>query len=434
MQGQGGFMRLRITVLACALAALASAAAPSIAGAGPLHNRGLTIHAVPQHIIAGEAVLIFGQLKGPDHANQVITLYHRLNPNPGFTVIGVTKTNANGQYEFTRQEGIVDTNREWFVRGPATTHSRTVHERVDALVSLSASSTSGLTRHPIVFSGHVTPGHTGSVVALQEQKGSSDDWRTIATARVGPGSNYTISQAWRVPGAYDVRVKFRGDARNTPAVSDIASVVIEQTEMPGFTINTSDPIVQNGQAVTISGVLDSPGSTTGEPNTSVSLFAKVPQSNGPYRELTTTTTAADGSYSFANVASSTNELYRVRTTFAPRRHTAVLFEGVQDVVTMSSNSSTSTVDGQVVFTGSVSPDKAGHAIYLQKLGKDGDWHTVEVRFVNSASTFQFGWTFGTAGTKEFRARITGGPANVGGASAPVTIVVSQPSLSTLPTG
>jgi hypothetical protein len=434
MQGQGGFMRLRITVLACALAALASAAAPSIAGAGPLHNRGLTIHAVPQHIIAGEAVLIFGQLKGPDHANQVITLYHRLNPNPGFTVIGVTKTNANGQYEFTRQEGIVDTNREWFVRGPATTHSRTVHERVDALVSLAASSTSGLTRHPIVFSGHVTPGHTGSVVALQEQKGSSDDWRTIATARVGPGSNYTISQAWRVPGAYDVRVKFRGDARNTPAVSDIASVVIEQTEMPGFTINTSDPIVQNGQAVTISGVLDSPGSTTGEPNTSVSLFAKVPQSNGPYRELTTTTTAADGSYSFANVASSTNELYRVRTTFAPRRHTAVLFEGVQDVVTMSSNSSTSTVDGQVVFTGSVSPDKAGHAIYLQKLGKDGDWHTVEVHFVNSASTFQFGWTFGTAGTKEFRARITGGPANVGGASAPVTIVVSQPSLSTLPTG
>ncbi len=48
----------------------------------------------------------------------MITLYHRINPNPGFTVIGVTKTNANGQYEFTRQEGIVDTNREWFVRGP----------------------------------------------------------------------------------------------------------------------------------------------------------------------------------------------------------------------------------------------------------------------------------------------------------------------------
>ena len=151
-----------------------------------MHNRGLTIHAVPHHIIAGEAVLIFGQLKGPDHANQVIPLYHRINPNPGFSLIGVTKTNATGQYEFTRQEGIVDTNRSWFVRGPGMTHSRTVHERVAALVSLAASSTSGLTRHPIVFSGHVTPDHAGSVVALQEQKGSSDDWRTIGPPVSGP--------------------------------------------------------------------------------------------------------------------------------------------------------------------------------------------------------------------------------------------------------
>src|ERR1700759_1854942 len=147
MQGQGGFMRLRITGLACALSALASAAAPSLAGAAPLRNRGLPIHAGPQHIIAGEAVLIFGQLKGPDHGNQVITLFHRINPNPGFTVIGTTRTNANGQYEFTRQEGILDTNRDWFTRGPGVTHSRTVHERVDALVSLAASSTARRTRH-----------------------------------------------------------------------------------------------------------------------------------------------------------------------------------------------------------------------------------------------------------------------------------------------
>jgi hypothetical protein len=426
-------MRLRITVLACALSALACTAAPSFAGAAPVRNRGVTIHAVPQHIIAGEAVLIFGQLKGQDHANRVIRLYHRINPNPHFSLIGVTKTNANGQYEFTRQEGVVDSNRSWFVRGPGFTHSRTVHERVDALVSLAASSATGLTRHPIVFSGHVTPDHAGSVVALQQQKGSTDEWATIKLARVGPGSNYTISQAWRVPGAYDVRVKFRGDARNTPAASDVQSVVIQQTEVPDFTIQTSDPIVQNGQAVTVSGVLDSPETMTPEPNTQVSLFAKLPGTGGPYRELLTTTTGPDGSYSFANVQSSTNELYLVRTTFAPYRHTAVLFQGVQDVVTMSPSSSTSTVDGHITFSGTVSPDKGGHVIYLQKLGKDGDWHTVEARFVDNASTFQFGWTFGTAGPKEFRARIVGGPVNIGGVSVPVTIVVSQPPLSTLPT-
>jgi hypothetical protein len=427
-------MRLRLTVLACALATGAFTAVPGIASAHPVHNRGLTIHAVPHTIIAGEAVLIYGQLKGPAHANQVITLYHRINPNPAFTVIGTTRTDARGQYEFTRPDGIVDSNRSWFVRGPGLTHSRTVHEHVAALVSLTASSTTGTTRHPLVFSGHVTPDHAGSVVVLQQQRGSSDDWRTVERTAVGTGSNYQFSHAWRVPGSYNVRVRFRRDARNTAAASDPVSVVIQQTEVPDFTINTSDPIVANGTPVTISGVLDQPGTTIPEPATGVSLFERTPGGPSPWHEVTTATTGADGSYAFANVSSATNELYQVRTTFAPHRASAALFEGVQDVVTMQASSSTSTVGGHITFSGTVSPDKSGHVIYLERLGVDNDWHVVEVRFVTSGSTFQFGWTFGTAGTKDFRARIVGGPANVGGASPVVPVVVSLPALSTLPTG
>src|SRR5262249_14565614 len=90
---KGGFMRLRCTVLATALAALGPAAVPGPASAAPRHNRGLTIHAVPHQIIAGEAVLIFGHLKGPGHGNQVIRLYHRINPFPFFTLVGTTHTN-----------------------------------------------------------------------------------------------------------------------------------------------------------------------------------------------------------------------------------------------------------------------------------------------------------------------------------------------------
>ncbi|MGA9860347.1 MAG: hypothetical protein WBQ18_20950 [Solirubrobacteraceae bacterium] len=388
---------------------------------------------MPNSVIAGEPVLIYGQLKGSDHANKTIYLYHRINPNRHFSLISVRKTNSFGQYEFTRAEGVVLTNRSWFVRGPGFTHSRTVHERVAALVSLAASSPTGFTRHPIVFSGHVTPDHAGNIVLLQAQKGSSDDWRTIKRGRLDASSDYNIPFAWRVPGAYNVRVLFRRDARNVAAPSDSASVVIQQTEVPDFTIQTSDPIVANGQSATISGTLDQPGATTAEPSTSVSLFAAQPGTSA-FHELTTTTTAADGSYSFANVSSTTNQLYQVRTTFAPARHTAVLFEGVQDVVTMQASSQTSTVGGSVTFSGNVSPDKAGHVIYLQRLGKDNDWHTVQTRYVDSASNYQFNRTFGTAGTKEFRTRITGGPANIGGASTPVTIDVTQPSLSSLPTG
>lgn len=323
------------------------------------------------------------------------------------------------------------TNRNWFVRGPGLTHSDTIHERVAAVVSLAASAPSGLTRHQLMFSGHVNPHHEGEVVALQQQIGSSDDWKTIKRGVIGAGSNYNIAYAWRVPGARTVRVRFGGDARNVAGSSDPVSVVIEQTEVPGFTITTSDPVVPNNQPVTISGVLDQPGTTQPEPFTSVSLFARMPGTT-PYHEVTTTTTGADGSYSFPNVESQTNELYQVRATFAPGRHTAALFEGVQDVVTIQASSQTSTVGGQVTFTGTVSPDKAGHVIYLQRETPDGDWHTVKVTTVTPASTYQITWTFGTSGLKTFRARITGGPANVGGASTPVTIDVAQPPLTTLP--
>jgi hypothetical protein len=429
-------MRLRLTVLACALAACVGVAAPGTAGAAPVHNRGLTIHAVPNPIIAGDPVLIFGRLLGPDHANQLIRLYHRIDPAPGFTLISTTRTNALGEYEFTRAEDVVETNRNWFVRGvggDGFAHSRTVHERVAALVSLAASAPSGLTRHPLVFSGHVDPSHVGSLVLLQQENAAGTAWHTIKRGRVGAGSDYNISYAWRVPGSYDVRVLFAGDVRNTAAPSDPVTVVIQQTEVPDFTITTSDPIVTNGQAVTISGVLDKAGTTTPEPGTSVSLFARVP-GQSRFRELTTTTTGTDGGYSFTNVKSTTNELYQVRTTFAPIRRTAVLFEGVQNVLTVQASSQTSTVDGHVTFSGSVSPDKAGHIIYLEKLGKDNNWHIVEMGVVSNASTYRFGWTFGTAGTKTFRARITGGPVNVGAASTPVSVMVSQPPLSSLPTG
>ncbi|HET8980007.1 MAG TPA: hypothetical protein VFN87_17775 [Solirubrobacteraceae bacterium] len=429
-------MRLRLPLLTCALTACVCTAAPAAAGAAPVRNDGVTIHAAPRHIIAGEAVLIYGRLNGPGHGGQTIRLYHRINPAPRFSLIGVTRTNSNGQYEFTRVENIVETNRSWFVRGPGLTHSRTVHERVAALVTLASSASTAPTRHPLVFSGHVTPGHRGSPVALQVQRGSGDAWRTIRWARIGVGSNYNIPFAWRVPGVYTVRTLCPGNPRNVAAPSDPVTVVIQQAEVTGFTIATSDPVVANGQPVTISGTLDQPGTTTPQPGASVSLFARGAGPHPPhrFRELTTTTTGADGTYSFGNLASTRNELYQVRTTFAPARHTAVLFEGVQDVVDLQTSSPTSTVGAHVTFTGAVSPDKAGHIVYLQKLGRDDSWHTVEVRRVSRASTFRFGWTFGAAGMKQFRARILGGPANIGGASAPVAIDVTQPPLSALPTG
>jgi hypothetical protein len=72
----------------------------------------------------------------------------------------------------------------------------------------------------------------------------------------------------------------------------------------------------------------------------------------------------------------------------------------------------------------VTPDHTGHLIYLQQETANGDWQNVAQGVVTTGSRFSFSYTFGQAGTFNLRARIYGGPENVGGASAPVTITVS----------
>ena len=422
-------MRLRFLVLASLLAV--ALAVPATGVAAPKHNNGLTINATPNPIDSGDAVLIYGQLNTSSPGDQPIVLYHRLPGEKHFSAVSSTHTNTEGFYEFTRAEGVVTTNRSWFVRGPSKTHSRTVNERVYAEVSLNASSNTADTNHSVVFSGHVTPNHAGERVYLQAQEGTTgDDWRTIDSARLGPGSNYSIHHRFLQPGERDLRVVFGGDSRNIRSVSDTVTVTIEQTQNASFTIHTSAQNIDENSPVTISGVLYMKGSsTTPDPGQTVQLWHR--DGGGPYTELASTTTGTDGSYSFTDRPIH-NQVYQVRTTASPIRKTAQLFEGVRDVVTINPSSTTSTVGQQVTFTGSVSPDKSGHVIDLQRLGNDGDWHTVKESRVSAGSTYSISWTFGSPGTKQFRTLVPGGDLNASGHSPAVTITVSLPPVATLP--
>ncbi len=422
-------MRTRFAVLATVVTTLVAAVLPSVVSAAPRHNRGLTINAIPNPIDAGEGVFIYGHLNVAPVGGQTIILYHHIaGSGKGYTRIWRTTTDSHGFYEFTRAEDVVMTNRSWFVReaGAHPIHSRTVYERVAALVSLSASTSSAVTGQPVVFTGHVDPNHAAARVFLQ-QENAAGDWHTLKIGRLGGGSNYSITHRWRFAGDHTVRVLFRGDHRNIGGAANPVTIAVQQKQVPGFTISSSDQLISYGQPVTISGVLGS--AATGTP---VTLWARSAYQS-KFTPIADTTTVSGGGYTFAPQTPTYNTVYQVRTTLAPHRHSAVLFEGVQDVLTMTPSSTTSQVGGHVTFTGTVLPDKAGHIIYLQRLGADRDWHTEEVRSVTNASTFQFGWTFGKAGTYQFRARIIGERGNIGGASAPVTIQVSPAAnSSTLP--
>jgi hypothetical protein len=407
-----------------------------MAVAAPHHNHGLTIAVTPNPIISGEGVLIYGQLNTSNRAGRTIVLYHRINPASVFTVISTTKTTSTGFYEFTRAEGVVLTNRNWFVRAPGlpgNIHSRTVHERVAAEVSLTpptAPSAGFLTSESVVFTGAVAPHHPGARVLLQEQAGAlGNAWKTLKTGRLDGASQFSIPHRFRVPGDRTVRVFFPGDVRNIAGASDSVIVVVSQKEKPHFTISSSPPIILDGSSATISGILTGPGSTAPDPNVMVTLWGRT--YGAPYAAIASTPTGTDGSYGFI-VTPHHNEEYQVRTTFAPVRVSAQLFEGVGDTVTLSPSSTTSSVGQSVTFTGVVTPDKAGHLIALERLGADGHYHVVQVGFVNPSSAYQFTWTFGTAGAKTFRVRIPGGPDNVGGASSPVSIAVSLPAVTSLP--
>lgn len=427
-------MRLRACVLACALTMLGSFFAAGSASAAPHQNRNLTIAAEPNPILAGEGVVIYGRLLGSDNGNELIRLYHHVVRSAmGFTRVATTRTDSSGYYEFLRPDGLIYTNRDWFVRGPDGSHSRTIRERVAALLTLNPPTNSGDTSHPIVFTGHVTPRHLFEQVFLQRQDGSSDDWKTVAHGLILPGSNYFLVHRFRFPGSYNVRAVFRGDARNIRSVSDTVNVVIQQTQVPGFTISTSAPIVGYGGSTTISGVLDQPQSTTPESNTIVQLWGKTPDHQ--YVVLADKPTASDGSYSFTQSGLTTNATYFVATMplpHSPRQHTARLFEGVRDALTMQASSSSAETGQTVTFTGTVLPDEAGRMIYLQKRGKDGDFHTVELGIVQPSSTFRFTWTMGSPGPYEFRARITSDENNVGGASTPVNVTATPAPASSLP--
>lgn len=428
-------MRLRLSLLASALTVLGSIAAPGVSSAAPRYNHHLTIAAAPNPVVAGEGVVIYGRYLGPDSSAQTITLYHHVfGGKAGYQPVGTTTTTGSGYYEFTRQEAVVYTNRNWFVRGPNGSHSRTVHERVIPLVSINASGSSTDTNHPIVFTGHVKPDHAFGRVRLQQENGNGDDWRTLRSGRLDAGSAYAIAYRSRRPGVHDVRVVFAGDARNSRGVSDAITVNIEQAQVPGFTINSSAPIVPAGGSVTISGVLDQPGTSTPEPQSVVQLWGRHAHQRR-FVVLADATTGSDGSYSFSQPGLTTNTAYYVATLKMPhtaRRHTALLFQGVQDILNMQASTGSAATGQSVSLTGTVLPDKAGHVVYLQKLGKDRDFHTVAVSFVRFDSTFRFRWTLGAPGVHTFRARITSDGDNVGAASPPLSISATTPSASSLP--
>lgn len=288
--------------------------------------------------------------------------------------------------------------------------------RVHATVTLDQPSGPLLTRTPIVFSGAVSPARAGQHVILQKQVGiNGDQWRTLDHGRTDATGHYAIVHRFRQAGDRSLRAVVRTDGHVLRGESTPISITVEQQQIAGFTINASQTSIDFGGSVTITGTL------TGGPNTSVTLYGRN-EFGGRFRPLAATTTDADGNYSFMQ-SPPRNAIYKVRVTTDRTRHTAALFIGVHDVVSIAPSATTAAVGEAITFTGTVQPDKTHHVIFLQRL--DGSvWRSIAVGRVGAGSTYSLATTLVAVGDVQYRALVPGGPVNQRGVSSAVAITVT----------
>jgi hypothetical protein len=383
----------------------------------------VTLSVAPRLVTSGEAALASGQgtCGGAPAAAQPVTLYERAVGSPGFTAAGTTTTAADGSYQVPT--GALTSNAAFYATvGTARSAERNV--KVAAVATLAGPPEtktlfSGIhtgRSNAVTFSGTVSPSGPETTVVLQRENAvRGNEWHPIAPpVKVDANGNFSIKHAFGGPGASSIRVVVRSKRRNVASASNVLSYVISQAQNPSLTIESAqDPLAFGGSTV-ISGVV------AGAPNTTVTLVGH--GAHGKYAPVTTTTTDGSGKYSFAAQSPKASTFYRVQ---GAGRTSAVLYQGVKYVLTAASSASSVTSGQPLTFTGTVTPVKAGHQIYLEKQNASGSsFHVVAVGTVAGDGTYSITRSFFTPGSYVLRVKIPGDSENGGTASTtfPTTVV------------
>jgi hypothetical protein len=420
-----------IPAVAATISLLAIVPTSAVARKHRSHNGrcGVSIEVVPRQIVAGEPVVIFGRLRCADQsraAGREVRLFHHLiGQGGGFSYVQSATTDAAGFYLIAGVDGVVETNRSWYVRA-LSARSATKRIRVAAAVTLSGPSEGQLlTGYPnrVTFTGTVSPADAGARVILQRQNSATGgDWRRIGRGFVTEAGTFTIVHTFVVPGDANVRVLVRSQRRNVPSASNVLGYLISQAQNPQLTIQASVDPIAFGESVTIGGKLE------GGAGQFVTLLARGRHQHG-FARIAQTQADGSGQYSFPAQSPINNTFYRVRSA---HEASAVLYEGVKDVLSAQVSASTVPAGQAVSITGTVSPDHTGHAIYLERQNAGGtDFHVIEVGLLGAGSAYSISRRLYDPGTKVLRVFVPGGPENEGAASQPFTITVTPAPASTL---
>ena len=117
----------------------------------------------------------------------------------------------------------IDSNRWWYVTAKGI-RSRTVRQRVLAVITLAASQTRAAPGDQVTFTGSVLPSHAGAQIVLQQF--GAGGWQPVAQGRIGSASTFSIDYAFAGDGVYELRAYLPGAASNINSYSWPTAVAV----------------------------------------------------------------------------------------------------------------------------------------------------------------------------------------------------------------
>lgn len=408
------------------LAPAGAAARPTSHDATPKGACRLGLHAEPHMLTSGEPVQLFGQLQCSGHGTEgkPVAIYERTGGSSIFKIISTQTTIAGGFYSLVVTT--VTTDATFYARATgARSPGRTV--RVAPVVRLEGppEKTPLFTgpKNRVPFKGSVSPADVGAEVLLErEAQTSVEEWVPIQRTFVAPGGAFTFLHKFLAPGDANIRAVVRAHRPFTVrGVSNSLSYVINQTQNPNLTIESSADPIPYGAPTTIHGALK------GGTGQTITLLARK-KGTPSFTPVTTTPAGAGGEYKFVQVPL-VNTFYRVT---GGGQGSAVLFEGVKYILTSAVLPKSIQSGQSITVSGTVTPAHAKKVVYLERENLfGGGFHVADVGEVTGIGTYTIvHFVFGP-GKPVFRVHVAGDPENQGVSSSPFTIEVTPAPLSSL---
>jgi hypothetical protein len=168
-------------------------------------------------------VVISGVLTASPASGVQVVLWREKAGQTSFQQIAQTTTDSSGRYSFTRGHGAVMADQAWYVSS-GSLRSATLEQQVRAVVAFVPSSRAVTVGQAVLLRGHVTPGHAGEVLLIEQRNGGT--WRIIARPRLSKTSSYSLSHRFMQSGKSELRALLRLDSRNVTSASPTVTLTV----------------------------------------------------------------------------------------------------------------------------------------------------------------------------------------------------------------